>query len=143
MKLKKLAKILVTSTLAMCMVTTPMISKASDDNVSFSFNLKAHYGNSTTSTRYRQTTNTKNKWKVNLTNSTEGNGKVATFWLTTNADGTNIVSDDTHNIAQGSGAHYYDAKSSASQKDVRLSVENNNDSPNTYSVSGYWDEETN
>lgn len=84
-----------------------------------------------------------NKWKVNLTNSAEGNGTLATFWLTTRSDGKNVVSDKTHDVAQGSGAHYYNAKASASQTDVRLAAENNNDSTNTYEVSGYWDEETN
>lgn len=144
MNLRKMAKITVTSALAMCMVATPMVSKASDDNVDFNFDLKPKYGNTTTpSARYRQTTNVKNKWKVNLKNSTEGNGTIATFWLTTRKDGKNVVSDKTHDVAQGSGAHYYDAKSSASQKDVYLAAENNNDSTNTYEVSGYWDEETN
>ena len=46
-------------------------------------------------------------------------------------------------MAQGTGAHYYKAKSKASKTDVRLGAENNNDSPNTYAISGYWDEETN
>ena len=143
MNLRKFAKITVTSALAMCMVATPMVSKASDDNVGFSFDLKPEYGNSTTSARYRQTTNVNNKWKVNLTKNAEGNGTLATFWLTTRSDGKNIVSDKAHDVAQGSGAHYYNAKDSASKKDVRLSAENNNSSTDSFEVSGYWDEETN
>ncbi|MCI9489287.1 MAG: DUF2712 domain-containing protein, partial [Dorea sp.] len=41
------------------------------------------------------------------------------------------------------GSLSYKAKSKASKTDVRLGAENNNDSPNTYAISGYWDEETN
>ena len=133
----------VTAALAICMIATPMIAKASDDNIGFSFQLKPHFANSTTTARYRQTSDVDNKWKVNMVNSTEGRGTIATFWLATKSDGTDIVSDTTHDVAQGSGAHYYKAKHTASKTDVRLAAENNNDSPNTYNISGYWDEETN
>lgn len=48
----------------------------------------------------------------------------------------------THDVTQGTGDHYYSAYSSASQRDVCLGAENNNNSLRTYTVSGYWDEET-
>lgn len=47
-----------------------------------------------------------------------------------------------HDIKEGTGDHYYSAFSSASQRDVCLGAENNNNSSSTYTVSGYWDEET-
>ncbi len=143
MKVSKYKKSIAIGAIAIGLLGAPMISKASNDNVDFNFSLKEHYGNSTTAARYRQTTNVKNKWKVDLTYNAEGKGKIATFWLTTKKNGTTVVSDKTHNVAQGSGAHYYDATSKASQRDVRLAAENNNDSNKTYVVSGYWDEETN
>lgn len=122
--------------------TTTMTAWASDDNYGFSFSLKPHYANSyVAQARYRQTTNTNNKWKVNLQYNEEGAGKIATFWLA-KAEGKAAVSA-AHDVAQGTGAHYYPAYSSASQTDVTLGAENNNDSPNTYKISGVWDEETN
>ncbi len=65
-------------------------------------------------------------------------GTVATFWL--DKSGTRV--SDVHDVAQGSGAHYYSAFSTANQSNVRLGAENNNASPNSYTISGYWDEET-
>ena len=113
-----------------------------DNNYEYAFKLKANYANSYSSARYRQTQNTANKWKVNLKNSTEGAGTKATFWLAKDNDSYTRVSA-THDVKQGSGAHYYNAYEKASQTDVRLAAENNNDSPNTYQISGVWDEETN
>ncbi len=48
----------------------------------------------------------------------------------------------THDVKQGTGAHYFTAYSGANQTKVCLAAENNNDLPNSYTVSGYWDEET-
>ena len=117
--------------------------KASDDNVQFNnFKLKAHYANSYTASRYRQTTNTKNNWKVNLAYSSEGNNSIATFWLAkANSNHTRVSA--TYDIHQGTGAHYYNAWSGASKTNVCLGAENNNDSAKEYTISGYWDEETN
>lgn len=115
---------------------------ASDDDIGYSFTIKANYGNTYSDSRYRQTSDSDNKWKVNMTYSSEGAGTITTYWLAL-FNGSHTVVSDTHNVKQGSGAHYYSATSGASQKDVCLGAENNNNSPNTYTVSGYWDEETN
>lgn len=115
---------------------------AADDDIAYSYTIKANYGNTYSDSRYRQTTNTSNKWKVNMTYSGEGEGTVTTYWLALFNENHDVGSA-THDVKQGSGAHYYKANSNASQKDVCLAAENNNNSTNTYTVSGYWDEETN
>ena len=98
---------------------------ASDDSIPYSFKIKANYANTYSDKEYRQTTNTQNKWKVDMTYSEEGEGTITTY-----------------DVTQGTGTHYYSAYSSASQRDVCLGAENNNNSSNTYTVGGYWDEET-
>lgn len=114
---------------------------ASDDNIPYSFKIKANYANTYSDEEYRQTTNTQNKWKVDMTYSEEGEGTITTYWLAAYNSNHDKVSD-THDVTQGTGTHYYSAYSSASQRDVCLGAENNNNSSNTYTVSGYWDEET-
>lgn len=114
---------------------------ASDDNIDYAFTVKAYYGNSfSTESRYRQTTDPSNQWKVNLESSTEGTGTIMTFWLEKASDHTSVSL--TKNVAQGSGDHYYWADTAASETDVYLGCENNNYTSQTYTVSGHWDEET-
>lgn len=114
---------------------------ASDDNHGYTYVIKGNHANTYSTSRYRQTTNTSNPWKVNMTYSGEGKGTVTTYWLALYNSAHTLVSG-TNNVKQGSGAHYYTATSQANQKDVCLGAENNNNSTNTYTVSGYWDEET-
>lgn len=121
--------------------TTAMTSQAIDDDIPFSLDLKANQEESYTESRYRETTNIQNKWKVNVLVSTEGNGKVATFWLAKDDAGKSGVSNK-QNIAQGTGAHYYNAHNGASKSYVSLAVENNNYTSNSYDIAGFWDEET-
>ncbi|MCD4839645.1 MULTISPECIES: DUF2712 domain-containing protein [Neobacillus] len=135
---KKYSRLGMAAAMGVGIFTFSNFTYASDDNIGFSFTLKPNYENSYSGERYRQTTNPKNKWKVNLTYSSEGVGTVATFWL--DKSGTRV--SDVHDVAQGSGAHYYSAFSTANQSNVRLGAENNNASPNSYTISGYWDEET-
>ncbi|MEK4381414.1 DUF2712 domain-containing protein [Aeribacillus sp. FSL K6-2848] len=111
---------------------------ARNDNVSFHFTLKPKYKNSYSAERYRETSNPKNKWKVNLAYSSEGKGTIATFWL--DKSGTRV--SNIYDVKQGSGAHYYTAYSTANKSYVRLGAENNNYSTNNYTIAGYWDEET-
>ncbi|MDY2960369.1 MAG: DUF2712 domain-containing protein [Hornefia sp.] len=111
---------------------------ASNDNYGFTFHLKSKYRNSYSSARYRQTSNEYNKWKVNLKYNSEGNGAIATFWLVRAK--SKAVASLTHDVKQGTGAHYYTATAAASRTNVRLAAENNNSSACT--VAGYWDEET-
>lgn len=134
-------KILVITTviLELTGITAAAQETRTNDNIWFNFRVGANQGNGYTSHQYRQTTNIHNQWKVNLEHSDEGSGTVSTFWLELD-DGTNVT--DAHDVKQGSGNHYYDARSSASEKYVHLTAENNNVSGNTYYVNGYWDEET-
>lgn len=138
MKKKRLGFILGVAMLA-AMNVIPTF--ASDDNHGYSFVIKANHANTYSSSRYRQTTNTNNPWKVNMTYSGEGTGTITTYWLALYNSSHTLVSG-THDVKQGSGAHYYTATSKANQMDVCLGAENNNNSTNTYTVSGYWDEET-
>jgi hypothetical protein len=115
---------------------------ASNDNHAYSFTIQPHYANSYSSAAYRQTTNLSNQWKVDLAYSGEGAGTITTFWLAKSVGRS--VGSNTHDVRQGSGAHYYVATNSVvSATDVVLGGENNNDSANSYIISGYWDEETN
>lgn len=141
MKKKRLG-IIIGMLIAMNAATAFAGDVRSDDDHSYSFNIKANYANTYSESRYRQTTNTKNKWKVNMTHSAEGAGTITTYWLALFNSGHDAGSD-AYDVTQGTGAHYYNAYSNASQKDVCLGAENNNNSTNTYTVSGYWDEETN
>ena len=65
-----------------------MTALAGDDNVAFSFTMKANLAKSYTGDRYRETTRTNNPWKVNMTGSTEG--KLITSWQATVYVGYNI-----------------------------------------------------
>ncbi|WNB92541.1 DUF2712 domain-containing protein [Bacillus sp. NEB1478] len=136
---KKFYRVGLAGVMGLSLLAVGNMAFASNDNVPYSFTLKPGYGNSYSAERYRQTSDTSNKWKVNLSYSSEGAGTVATFWL----DKSTTQVSDTHDVAQGSGNHYYTAFSTANQHDVRLGAENNNYSANSYSISGYWDEEIN
>lgn len=142
MELKK-GKVAVLFAAAAVVVSTACVDvSASNDAVAFTnYRLKAGYANTYTTSRYRQTTNPNNKWKVNLAYSTEGKGSIATFWLA-KANSAHTLVSGTHNVAQGSGNHYFAATSGASRSNVCLGMENNNYTPHEYKVSGYWDEET-
>ncbi|MFC6202260.1 DUF2712 domain-containing protein [Lactiplantibacillus nangangensis] len=113
---------------------------ASNDNWGFRFGIQSNQANSRSGRRYRETTNVNNKWKVNMQRSGEGARTVTTYWLE-NAKGTN-VSPSLH-VKQGSGSYYSTAYSDASKKYVYLTAQNNNYNGSHYTVSGYWDEETN
>mgnify|MGYP002516455990 CR=1 FL=1 len=89
--------------------------------------------------QYRQTDSVDNPWKVNLAYNSEGNNTIATFWL---AKENKTRVSTTHNVHQGSGDHYYRPYASANKTNVRLAVENNNNTNVSYYVSGTWDEET-
>lgn len=126
--------------LMLVMVSTGISVNASDDDIDFSFTLKANYANSYSYGRYRQTTSKYNPWKVNLAYSSEGAGTKARFWLANS--NTFDRCSETYIVTQGSGDHYYSAWENAAEKRVSLGCENNNDTSKSYTVSGYWDEET-
>lgn len=134
-------KLMLLSAIGMLTASFSIPVLAGDDNISYSYTVKAYYGNTYTEGRYRQTPSTSNPWKVNFTYSGEGEGTVTVYWISQYNSAHTQVSN-THEVTQGSGAHYYTAYSGANQTTVCLSMENNNYSGNTYTVSGYWDEET-
>lgn len=131
-------KAAITSVACLLMFTMAIPVFATNDNYSYKFELKTGYANSYTGTKYRQTSNVENPWKVNMKKNTEGKGCIATYWLSNN-DKERVSA--VHNVKQGSGDHYYNAWKAANKTYVRLSAENNNNAACT--VSGYWDEETN
>lgn len=137
--IKKYYRVGLAGVMGLSLLTAGNVALASNDNIAYNFSLKPEHGNSYSAERYRQTTDTSNKWKVNLSYSSEGKGTVATFWL--DKSGTRV--SDVHSIAQGSGNHYFTAFSTANQSNVRLGAENNNYTTTGYTISGYWDEEIN
>lgn len=75
-----------------------------------------------------------------MQSSGEGARTVTTYWLE-NASGTNV--SPSLNVKQGNGSYYSAAYSNASKKNVYLTAQNNKYNSSRYSVSGFWDEETN
>ena len=124
---------------AFVFISVSGIAFASNDNYGFHFNLRSGHRNSYTKPRYRQTSNQFNEWKVNLKFNSEGDGTKATFWLAKNNKSRTLVSL-THDVKQGTGAHYYVATAGASRTYGRLGGENNNYAP--CRTAGFWDEET-
>lgn len=113
---------------------------AGEDNFPYSFTMKANQASSYSSDSYERTTiYYDNPWKVNMTFNGEGTGTIATYWIASKIIHTAYSAK--HNVTQGSGDHYYFAYSNASGEYVRLGVQNNNNTTNSYTVSGYWDEE--
>ena len=74
-----------------------------------------------------------------MTKSYEGLGTYTNFWLEL-YNGKNV--SDVVKTRVEDGARYSPAYSSVSQATVYLTSENNNDNDVTYTVEGYWDEET-
>ena len=75
-----------------------------------------------------------------MTRTLEGDKTLTRYWLE-GANGDNVSKSVDISIADG--AVYTPAYSSASQRNVYLTAENNNRNGDEYTVSGYWDEETN
>ena len=139
----KHAKIFLTFFLILSCFTTgfSMTALAGNDNVAFSFTMKANSARNYTGNRYRETTRTNNPWKVNMTGSTEGNNTQAYYFLASNG-ARRIQYSDQHLVKAGSGNHYYKAYAEASKQGVSLGCKNNNNVNKSYTVAGYWDEET-
>lgn len=117
----------------------PTAIKATDDRWGYAFNIYGYQANSYSSSRYRETNNANNPWKVALESSGEGPGSITTFWLE-NSNGTNVSAGV--NVKLKAGAYYNVAYNNANQTNVRLTAHNNNYNSSVYSVSGHWDEET-
>lgn len=141
MKVKNCRKVLVFGIIAAAIISTlALTASATDDSRGYYMILYGNYANCyNDEIQYRQTDSVDNPWKVNLAYNSEGNNTIATFWL---AKENKTRVSTTHNVHQGSGDHYYRPYASANKTNVRLAVENNNNTNVSYYVSGTWDEET-
>lgn len=118
----------------------PSIAGASNDNVGYEFQIQAYQGNSVSAGRYRESYTVKDPWKVDMLESTEGQGNTTTnYWLELN-NGKNVT--PTVAVDLYDGPLYNQTSSAANRETVRLAAENNNYNSNSYRVKGIWDEET-
>lgn len=138
MKKKKM----ITAALSAIILGTVLMSSsvfASMDRWDYEFVIPAHKNNGRINTpRYRSTTNPNTLWDVCLTKSTEGRKTYTNFWLEV-YNGDNVSTWTS--VQEGAGVYRTPAYSTASQKNVYLTAENNNNNASVYTVQGYWDEE--
>ncbi|WP_285769014.1 DUF2712 domain-containing protein [Peribacillus sp. SI8-4] len=142
----KKGRVIAVGTILACSIGLGTLSvEAGNENSGYTFKIKKNQGNESRSTKYRQTTNERNTWKVRMYKSGEGTNTYTTYWLE-KSDGTNVspaVDVKAGNKDSKSGRNYYiKGNWGANAANVRLTAENNNVSSSTFSVSGYWDEET-
>lgn len=96
-----------------------MTALAGDDNVAFSFTMKADMKKNYTGDRYRETTRTNNPWKVNrLPAPRVSTHKLITSWQATVYVGYNIRTNILLNPETGD--HCYKAYAEASKQGVSL-----------------------
>ncbi len=134
-------KLLLAAIIALTMIVTAIPVFAEPNNVPYSFHLRGKENVYLPSgeSRYRQTVNTNNRWKVEMEHIFNDKDGVATYWIARNADHQQV--SGAHDVHAGTGPHLYSAYSSASQTWVVLAADNNNDVP--ADVDGVWDEEIN
>lgn len=111
---------------------------AEDKAVGYNFTVGYNQNPGVSSSRYRETTNNHNCWKANMTYSSEGQNTVMNFWLAKN---TSNASDMSSLRVAGKTKYKY-AYDNAARTNVNLKAVNNSYVPRSYTVSGYWDEET-
>ncbi|CAH0301514.1 hypothetical protein SRABI134_04666 [Peribacillus sp. Bi134] len=143
---KRKGRVIALGTILACSIGLGTLSvEAGNENSVYSFKIKKEQDNEYTRTKYRQTTTERNTWKVRMYHSQEGTNTYTTYWLE-KSTGTNV--SPSAKVKAGSGGlnsgrnHYVKGNAGANATEVRLTAENNNYSSNTYSVDGYWDEET-
>ncbi|WP_350300350.1 DUF2712 domain-containing protein [Peribacillus frigoritolerans] len=143
---KRKGRVIALGTILACSIGLGTLSvEAGNENSLYSFKIKKEQGNEYTRTKYRQTTTERNTWKVRMYHSQEGTNTYTTYWLE-RSDGTNV--SPSVKVTAGSGGeksgrnHYVKGNAGANAAKVRLTAENNNYSSSTYTVDGYWDEET-
>lgn len=138
---KKISSIIMALLVIMTLSVNTLVAYASaDSEFDYLFTIKASQAVSRYSDgHFRSTYNNNNAWKVNLEVSGEGDGTATSFrlGLSDNSGGS-----EWHAVAQGSGDHYYSATDAADWTTVYLQGKNNNNTTKSYTISGYWDEET-
>jgi len=134
-------KKLVSASLGVALLGTivlPNFANAGNDNHGYYFEIRPlSADNSNGDAYYRQTTNSRNTWKVNFKGSTEGAGTVTNYWIRSSKG---VASSKV--AAKQGNVYYTIANSNAAQSNITLVGENNNYTANGYAVSGTWDEET-
>jgi len=137
----KLVKLVITFGLLAAIFIPVTSTLAAENYYDYAFTIKAYQANTKSGGLYRETTNTSNRWRVSMYESTESSGKdITRFWLS-GSDNTKL--SPSSDVLEDNGPYYADAYSSASQRTVYLTAENNNYNANSYACYGYWDEETN
>lgn len=143
--MNKLTKKLIAIVMALLVISTISINTlvanaAVNDNHDYLFTIKASQGTSKNSNgNLRSTYDNNNAWKVNLEVSGEGDNTATYFRLCLKDD---WEASNWHLVTQGSGEHYYSASDAADATTVYLQGKNNNNTTKSYTISGYWDEET-
>lgn len=139
------SKRIILGTLAALMLISSIFisaSAAETNSFPYSFKMKADQGKSySKDLNYRGTGKTSVPWMVNMTFNAEGEGTKAQYFLASSSTPYENVSA-YKTVTQGSGAKYFHAYSSANKRTVQLAARNNNDVTKSYTISGYWDEET-
>jgi hypothetical protein len=112
-----------------------------DNNIGFSFRIQGSVDNAQApKSEFRNTSDNSNSWKVQMSKSGEGQHTITNFWIV-NKNGRSASSE--YSIKQGDSARYKRANDNGDHINVYLTAENNNFmSSKTYTVTGYWDEET-
>lgn len=114
-----------------------------DDNHSYNFWVPGYPGNGYSGAYKRSTNDWKIAWKVNFTKSGECYQCASTYWLE-RTNGINV--SPSHVVKEGSGPKYYSTNEkgeAAADRNVHLAAQDNDDEgTGSYSVRGYWDEET-
>ncbi len=139
--LKKVSSLTILTALLVGVFGTSALA-SNNDNYGYSGVIKQYQANTQFPKGFeRETTDNNNAWKVNFQKTTEGNSDsgITTYWIELHS-GTNVSAG--HNVASGSGAHFYAAYDDADLNTVFLTAEDNNYLGGGYSVSGVWDEET-
>ena len=142
----KKGRVIALGTILACSIGLGTLSvEAGNENNKYSFTILKDQKNSFTGTEYRQTTTERNTWKVRMYFSNEGTNTVTTYWLE-KSNGTNVspaVDVNAGNTNTNSGRnHYIKGNAGANGANVRLTAENNTASSSSFTVKGYWDEET-
>ena len=137
-KRKKRIAVSIVTVLAMT-ITMLMASSVSTFAVSdtgFSFRIPAYQENGYEKYgRHRGKVPKRNRWRVRLDHSGEGNGAATDFWLEAE-DGKNV--SPYIRVICGKGWFSQKAYKSARSRTVYLTAEDNNDKPSGYNVSGRW-----
>ncbi|MGE1164474.1 DUF2712 domain-containing protein [Peribacillus simplex] len=105
----------------------------------FAFNIQPNQGNTRSEGAYRSANTTAIPWGVQVDSSNESGDKTYTrFWIE-GVDGTNV--SESANVLEDSGDKWVNPYSTANQRTVYLTAENNNYNSESFLVTGFWDEE--